>query len=299
MDYINCETCQKNKPIPLYEIHGYKIVRCKNCGLVYVNPQPSDQELEFFYEKIFHTPAWFAQFPQLKNFASFKETPEAILGSKNYIDGIVKYKTDGNLLDVGAGYGELLKFAEDYSFQTWGVEPSSIAAIRAKKICRGKIITSTLEKAELPNAFFDVIVSVGTIEHLKSPREAIKKMGRLLKQGGLLVLQSPNIDSWQYRVQKEKWEQFTVPGHLFYFSPKTLTLLLKNIGFQVKFIDQRMPLWAGPFYGSIIENKSLSPKNKYWKYIYGLLPWQIENLLSQFKGKILGKHDLIIYAIKK
>ena len=299
MDYINCEICQKDKTTPLYKIHGYKIVRCKNCDLVYINPQPNDQELEFFYEKIFHTPAWFAQFPQLKKFASFRETPEAIIGYKSYINDIVKYKTNGNLLDVGAGYGELLKFAEDYGFQTWGVEPSPMAATRARKMCHGEIINTALEKAELPNDFFDVIVSISTIEHFKRPGVNIEKMRQLLKPKGLLVLQTPNIDSWQYRVQKEKWEQFTVPGHLFYFSPKTLTILLKKNGFKIKFIDQRMPLWAGPLYGSIIENKSLNPKNKYWKYIYGLLPWQIENLLSQFKGRILGKHDLIIYALKK
>ena len=63
-----------------------------------------------------------------------------------------------------------------------------------------------------------------------------------------------------------------------------------------------MPLWAGPLYGSIVKNESLDQKNKYWKYIYNiykLFPSRTKNLLSQLKGNIMGRHDLVIYAIKK
>ena len=299
MDFINCEVCNRNETILLYEIHGYKIVRCKNCGLVYVNPQPTGEELNNFYTEIFFSPKWYIQFPQLTGFDYFKKAASDISGFKSYVDQIVKYKSNGRLLDVGAGDGHLLKFAKRQGFQVWGVEPSPKAANKARKIVNAEIINDFFENVQLSTNFFDVAVSIGTIEHLKNPKQVIEKMHQLLKTDGLLVLQTPNIDSWQYRKQKEKWEQFTVPGHLFYFSPKTLSRLLKEIGFKIVFINQYIPFWMGPLYGSISQKEILKPWQKLLKSFSDILPSKVSSLLGHLKGKFMGRHDLIIYALKK
>jgi 2-polyprenyl-3-methyl-5-hydroxy-6-metoxy-1,4-benzoquinol methylase len=312
MDYVSCNICGLNAARSLYEIAGYSIVRCNKCGLVYVNPQPTFEELKEFYNKEFFSKKWYEKFPQLRNFSYFQKTLADIEGFKSYIYGIKKYETSGKLLDVGCGDGWLLKHARDYGFEVYGVEPTLKAFEEAKKKIGENIFNSTLEEVSFKDNFFDIVISIGTIEHLKDPFSLLKEIHRILRQNGLLVIQTPNIDSYLARKQGSKWEQFIVPGHLYFFSPKTMRLLLEKAGYAVLEFDMKIPLFSPMDYGTLIKGANLNKgykgtngtsnkiKNAFLKILMPLKPFLIPiyDSLCHLRGSIIGRHDIVVYARK-
>jgi SAM-dependent methyltransferase len=72
-----------------------------------------------------------------------------------------------------------------------------------------------------------------TLEHLYYPVAALSEVHRILKDGGLLRIEIPNIDSLSKLISGRQWAGFYIPWHLYYFSPQTLSALIKRLGFQV------------------------------------------------------------------
>jgi len=46
MEYINCNLCNSNEYKLFKEINGYQLVKCRQCGLVYLNPRLTQQEMK-------------------------------------------------------------------------------------------------------------------------------------------------------------------------------------------------------------------------------------------------------------
>ena len=75
--------------------------------------------------------------------------------------------------------------------------------------------------------------SFHVIEHVDSPRSFIAAAAERLKPGGLLVIETPNIDSLPYKILKARWRQF-IPEHYFFFDPKTMARLLWDHGLKLE-----------------------------------------------------------------
>jgi SAM-dependent methyltransferase len=75
------------------------------------------------------------------------------------------------------------------------------------------------------------------IEHLDSPRQTVNEIHRVLKPGGIAVIETPNIDTIWFRLLKTRWRQF-IPDHYFFFTPRTLGRLLENTGFRLLEIER-------------------------------------------------------------
>ena len=50
---IDCNLCGSNRNTPVAEENAYSVVRCLDCGMLYVSPQPSEDDLEEFYAQYF------------------------------------------------------------------------------------------------------------------------------------------------------------------------------------------------------------------------------------------------------
>lgn len=150
-----------------------------------------------------------------------------VLNAKWRLELIRRRKPCGKLLEVGCARGDFLKVARD-SFEAYGVEPNPELAESASAVAtvHGDIIERT------PWSGFDVVASFHVIEHVDSPRSFIAAAAQKLKPGGLLVIETPNIDSLPFKILKSRWRQF-IPEHYFFFDPRTMAQLLSHNGLRV------------------------------------------------------------------
>jgi SAM-dependent methyltransferase len=225
----------------------FSVVECQGCGLLYINPRPSQEEMGIFYPETY----------------SWKETLEA--GSfitkwvrklekkyryhllKDEVSKVLKFtrKNSGKVLDIGCGTGDRLDVFRSRGFETYGVETSDSAAY-AQDHLKLNVFKGDLFSARFPDRFFDMVTLYSVLEHTHNPMRVCEEVGRILKEDGFLVIQVPNKDSFQYKIFKKRWAAFDVPRDLYYFGTKTISSLLKKSGFNVLKIDHFMNWWHPP-----------------------------------------------------
>jgi SAM-dependent methyltransferase len=141
-----------------------------------------------------------------------------------------RFITGGRLLEVGCSGGELLAAAGAFFLAT-GVEADAASSCLAR--ARGLDCRSgTLFDARFPEESFDAAALYHVIEHLPSPRLGLGELRRVLRPGGWLVVETPNIATPWFRLLGPRWRQL-IPDHRFFFTPETITRLCAKSGFEV------------------------------------------------------------------
>ena len=110
------------------------------------------------------------------------------------------------------------------------------------EILRGEKPSVNAEVQQLPIAarVFDVVVSTELIEHLESGagRAFIAEVFRVLKQGGVLYLETPNPQSLEALVTGEGWSMY-LPEHLQFYTPDLIKMILEELGFSEVVVKTR------------------------------------------------------------
>jgi SAM-dependent methyltransferase len=169
---------------------------------------------------------------------SLIEEEEAELSAKlvnahralDYIEQLMSRK--GTILDLGCFCGTFLHAATQRGWASYGIEPLVGPAIYARAKFGLNVITDTLRDDTFPLEFFDVVTAFQVFEHLPDPLWELARIWRILKPGGLLVVEVPNIDTVWVRLLGKRHRHF-VTDHLYFFSPQTLDALLERAGFTV------------------------------------------------------------------
>jgi 2-polyprenyl-3-methyl-5-hydroxy-6-metoxy-1,4-benzoquinol methylase len=205
------------------KINSYPIIKCKKCGLVYIDYKFTEEELESFYT--------LENYPYLEGDIRAMEQ-RSFLQAERDLNVIRKYVKKGKLLDVGCAMGFFLKIAKEHRFEPFGVDISSDLSKLARERYGLNVITGTLENTNFKNDFFDVITLFSVLEHVPDPLGTLKKINRCIKKEGVLLIKVPNYNRVFFRLN---WKKDTIWNkvHLFYFTPKTVTELLKRAGFGI------------------------------------------------------------------
>lgn len=199
-----------------------RLVRCRMCGLMYLNPFPPAKDILEGYAAAVDD-AYVAQ--EGGRLATFEGCWQAI-GSH------LKGKEMGRVLDVGAAAGYFLKVAKDRGWEVHGVEPNRGFREYSKKHFDITIKAPTLEEGAFPDKYFDLVTIWDVIEHIADPAACIREARRVLKDDGVLVVNYPDISDVFARMAGKKW-WFLLSAHLYYFTPETMTAMLKKEGFKV------------------------------------------------------------------
>lgn len=211
------------------------MVRCKNCGFIFLNPRLgfSKNYIVGLYNKEYFN----------KGYMKFYSGGEECICQSNEpfsyrLDLIEKYKTSGKLLDVGCATGGFLRFAHSKGWQVWGVELSDYATEVAAKKYSLNVFKGFLEDAHFEDNYFDVVCASDILEHVIDPQNFLKEIFRILTNNGLLYLACPNADSFYYRffsliAHYNHKNYFVLPHHLYHFSPSTIKLLFDKVGFDI------------------------------------------------------------------
>ncbi|MBU2530377.1 MAG: class I SAM-dependent methyltransferase, partial [Elusimicrobia bacterium] len=201
------------------EFNNYgRVVKCKNCGLVYTNPRPPKPLLEEGYTTG-------------KDECYLSESSSRSINAHLSLNTIKRFVGGGKLLEIGSSVGYFLNAAR-LDFDITGFEPSKWACDIAKKRFKLDIFNSPFKTEYLPSENFDVISMVDVIEHLTDPKDTLKKMSGIIKPGGLLYIVTPDINGLTAKILRSYWWGLR-PSHICYFTPKTLGKMLKELGFKV------------------------------------------------------------------
>lgn len=269
--YVNCDLCGRDEPELLFEAEDhynkipgkFDVVKCSYCGLVYVNPRPYGTELARYYpdEAGYYTPcvkqantnnifprfrenlrnsilaAYRGYYPDKKPNLLVKVLlyPIYLVKNKGWRrEGLPDFIENGNLLEVGCSYGLYLAKMREMDWQVQGVELNKKAVEFGQKNWGLDIINNTVDKANLPEKYYDVILLRMVLEHLPSPKIALAKLAKALKQGGKMYIIVPDFNGLEAQLFKAYCYTLQVPNHLYHFTPQTLKGYIDKAGLRIK-----------------------------------------------------------------
>jgi len=235
-EYVHCALCGKNEPEQLYlgqdraydKPGRFPIVRCQNCNLIYVNPRPVPQAIDYYY------PTDYEPYRRAPGEARFKiQQLHQRLKLRNRCLAVTKLVQGGQLLDVGCATGTFLAEMKRYGdWQVFGVEPNQWAARYAREHLALDVFPGRLSEAGFADNQFNVVTMWDVLEHLHDPRQTLAEIARILKPGGFLICSVPNLDSIDARLFGRFWIGLDVPRHLYVYSRHTLSAMLKAENLQ-------------------------------------------------------------------
>jgi SAM-dependent methyltransferase len=216
-----------------YGIPGlYRIVRCAECSLVFLNPMYSDDELSALYPMDYY--AYQDNFER----GGWKDIFKTILGCQSgTLDP--KFPAPGRMLDLGCGSGWFLRRMRARGWETHGVEISNEAAELGRRKCGLDIFTGTLKQANFPAAHFDYVRSNHSFEHISCPGETLDEIHRILRPDGKLLIAVPNGDGLNSKIFRQYWWYRGAPVHPFTYSVRTLSTFLNKSDFAVEKVAYR------------------------------------------------------------
>ena len=224
MKNITCLLCDSADEQFLFEKNGYKLVRCRKCGLAYINPQPLLAELNEYYQGAYGE--LYVSSPR-KMKSKFRDARRE-LRRFNKLSKTPKPK----LLDVGCSFGYLVKTAQDAGWEAVGVDPSRHAVDFAQNNFKINVVEGDIFSPHLKNNYFDFITMFDVIEHHLNPLKSLQRAHELLKTGGFLIIGVPDFGHYKANKSKENWGNFIPPEHLFYFNLETIKKMCGLAGFE-------------------------------------------------------------------
>ena len=228
---VRCPVCEDHVFSCFGEKRGIVYVKCDRCQMVYTNPRPSMELLRDFYVQSQNYAYWndhiFPASETVRREKIFRPRAERILGYCQRFG-----KRGGALLEVGAAFGT---FCEEMRSLNWfdrivAIEPTPNLAETCRK--RGlEVLETSIEEAP-QQEIADVVTAFEVIEHLFCPNDFIAKCRDLLTPSGILVITCPNVSGFDLLTLGVLSGSFD-HEHLNYFSPSTLSSLLKRNGFDI------------------------------------------------------------------
>jgi dolichyl-phosphate beta-glucosyltransferase len=197
---------------------------CKRCGTLYQNPRVVDDVLTEQY-----SPGYFASSEVCSGYLDYsenlleqRETSEWLWGRLDKVAAA----GSGKVLDVGCGSGEFLKEAARRGMECWGNDLSRFSEDFGFSFIPGDFMI-----VPLPDAYFDMVVFNDSFEHFPEPRLSLLRARRILKKGGLVVINTPNPGSLLRRISGRSWISFK-REHLGLYPAAVLNELMNELSFK-------------------------------------------------------------------
>jgi SAM-dependent methyltransferase len=203
-----------------YGVAMSDIVRCERCGHMQLAEMPTETDLAEAYrdaESVDYV---------------IEERGQRATASR-ILQLIEQHRPPGRLADLGCWVGFLLSEAERRGWEATGIEPSEFASAYARNRLGLDVRTAGIfDTGDLGESRFDAVFMGDVIEHIPAANEAIDRIHRLLKPGGILVLALPDTGSRVARMLGRRWWS-VIPTHVHYFTRASIIGLLDQGGFEL------------------------------------------------------------------
>jgi 2-polyprenyl-3-methyl-5-hydroxy-6-metoxy-1,4-benzoquinol methylase len=292
---MNCPVCNHSNVKIAIESQDFSltqtpfsILHCIHCSFRFTSPVPNQDEIGQYYkfnDYISHTDTKEGWMNQLYHFVRTK----TLADKTNWVQSLFTGHK-GHILDIGAGTGAFAHAMQEKAWKVTGLEPDAVTRDKAFEIHQLHL-QSTAAIFDLPENEFEVITMWHVLEHVHALKPYLKQCFKSLKDNGRLIIAVPNYTSFDSRYYKKYWAAYDLPRHLYHFSPKSMTILLNEMQFEIVSIR---PMWYDSFYVSL-----LSEKYKQSGKLGMLLAGVIGVLSNLFALKDTSKGSSIIYEFKK
>jgi len=243
LERIACPTC--NSAQSSHVLYGrdrlfgkpgyYGVVRCAACDLQYVNPRPTAEALRRHYPDDYlpirrpeDTPPLLRILSRAlvrARWSSYLRMVERVIG---------RIRSDARVVDVGCGLNDLLVRLEQLrGCRGVGIDVDPQVASYIRDTLRMPVVEGTLCDAKLEEAAFDLVTMNQYFEHEPDPRRTLLEARRISKRGAHLVVEVPYASGLPARVFGSCWSQLDVPRHLAFYTPATLSELLRRCGYRL------------------------------------------------------------------
>ncbi len=237
LEKVDCNLCGADDASRHLTISGFNICRCRNCGLLYVNPRPSAEDITKVYDRSYFSNGEDCPDRGYYGYYAYEESEEQIKDTfRPRLDRIesILGAGRGKLLDIGCAMGFFMSVAEERGWRAHGTDVSEEAASKTGKLFGDRFYRGTVEQATFERTSFDAVTLWDVIEHLPDPSGTLKTVNGLMKPGGVIALVTPDAGSLAAALLRSKWPEFRrVEEHIYFFSGKTLAAMLENNGFEV------------------------------------------------------------------
>jgi 2-polyprenyl-3-methyl-5-hydroxy-6-metoxy-1,4-benzoquinol methylase len=230
LEVVRCNLCGAQDEALLFVKEGLRIVRCRQCGLAYVNPRLPQSEIAQQYDAGYYTAGSYTDY--LSERAGYERTFDLRLAQIERLTRGV-----GRILDVGCAFGFFLSVAEQRGWEAYGIDLSPVGCQYAAAQLGLRATCTTLAGAGFPPEFFDVVVMNDTFEHLADPTHDLRQARQVLRPGGFLFLVTQDSGRLLVRLLGKRWAQYKPREHLYYFTARTLRRMLEQTGFRVLQIE--------------------------------------------------------------
>jgi SAM-dependent methyltransferase len=194
------------------------MVRCRRCGLVYVDRPPSRHALQQAYHAA--------------DYDSSEEAGDAAATYLRELAPVFAQVRHGHALEIGTGTGVFLGGLLNLGFdQVTGVEPSPAAIEAAADEVRPCIREGIFNRGDYADESFDLICCFMTMEHVHDPREVAEAAYALLRPGGAFAVVVHDCDACINRLLGRRSPIVDVE-HMQLFSPRSVTELLRRTGYE-------------------------------------------------------------------
>ena len=228
-------------------------------------------ECRFIYSGLILRPDRINDYYQ-NNFGSLRHMQGQVVNAKANLVALSKFidlLTVSSILDIGTGYGFLLKALQDkyHIKKIEGVEPSRQEAKYAIENLNLRVFPGLLRDAGLTKESFDVVTCFEVIEHVPKPIEFLSELALYVKPGGKMVIMTDNFGSWPCRVLGPEFPKWIPHTHVSHFTPSTLVRCIESVaGLHVKqFLSYTPPELTARIVLIYIVTKSPPPNALIWK----------------------------------
>jgi len=223
-----CILCQTSERELLIEKDGWTVHRCPTCGLGFLDPRPSESEIEGLYRSEYFSERYDGGIdPDSQQYL------KRLSGEQHRTKFIKSVKRSGHLLDIGCGYGYFLDASRRKGYNVHGLDVSEWAAQYAVEKLGLSMTIGKIGDVDFPSPNFDIITMWHSLEHTPNPHMALQKAKSWLKKDGILVIDVPNYEGTDARKIWHEWDGWSLPYHYWHFTPKSLKQLLSQHGFTV------------------------------------------------------------------
>jgi SAM-dependent methyltransferase len=233
-----CGACGHDRWSPAGEVLGKRYAGCLRCGVVRLYDRVAADRLHLLYEGYYPgaDPSPEELGRQLRNptFAHRRRRLEAEVPPERR-----------RILEIGCGDGNFLAYLRANGWAVQGSEYDAETAALVRRRHGIDVAVGDVTHVPQPGAPFPAVAAYHVLEHVYQPAEWLAAVRGMLAPGGIVHIQVPNHASLTRRLTGAAWASVMFPQHVYFYTPRTLSALLRRAGFAPRSVTTWDP-WHGP-----------------------------------------------------